>query len=184
MPAQLHPTDEEVATLRRLIETDCLQQGLVAEAMGWPKSRVERLVKRLGLRTQRTGPRSGPGHTNWKGGRIIDKDGYALLWTPGHPNARRHTHYVFEHRLVMEEVIGRALEPGEVVHHRNANRLDNRPENLRLFARNADHLRHELTGRVPNWTPEGKAKLLRLAEAKRRPRPLPDAPQKPSARRH
>lgn len=167
MPAKLSPTDAEVTTLRHLIEVECLQQRLVSDRMSWPIRRVERLVKRLGLQTQRTGPRSGPGHTNWKGGRIVDKDGYVLLWTPGHPNARKHTHYVFEHRLVMEEKLGRYLEPDEVVHHRNRDRQDNDPANLSLFASNAAHLRHELTGRVPKWTPEGMEKLRVLWESKR-----------------
>ena len=174
MPAKLDPTDEEVATLRRLIEVECLQQRRVAKTMSWPIRRVERLVKRLGLRTQRTGPRSGPGHTNWKGGCIVDKDGYVLVWSPGHPNARKHTHYVFEHRLVMEEKLGRYLDPDEVVHHRNRDKQDNDPANLSLFASNAAHLRHELAGRVPRWTPEGLEALRALWESKRSPRQVPD----------
>jgi len=95
----------------------------------------------------------------WRGGRTIDKHGYVLVKVPkDHPMATK-IGYVREHRLVMAEVLGRPLTRREVVHHRNGDRADNRPENLELFASNADHLRHELTGKCPQWTEDGKRRI-------------------------
>jgi hypothetical protein len=55
-----------------------------------------------------------------------------MIWAPEHPRTGNGS-YVFEHVLVMEEMLGRHLLPGENVHHRNGVRDDNRPENLELW---------------------------------------------------
>lgn len=66
----------------------------------------------------------------WKGGRIIN-GGYILVYYPEHPN--KISRYIFEHRLVMEKHLGRYLDDGEVVHHKNGDKQDNRIENLQIM---------------------------------------------------
>jgi len=59
--------------------------------------------------------------------------GYIKLYKPDHPNATKYG-MIMEHRLVMEEIIGRHLYKHETVHHKNGNRKDNRPKNLELWS--------------------------------------------------
>lgn len=55
------------------------------------------------------------------------------MYWPEHPNAYGRG-YVKQHTLVMSQVIGRPLLPGESVHHINGLRSDNRIENLELWS--------------------------------------------------
>lgn len=112
-------------------------------------------------------PYSLPGKMNgaWKGGKYLVK-GYWMIWSPDHPNATKDGR-VAEHRLVMEHHIGRYLTREEVVHHINGNRTDNRIENLVLFSSNAEHLRAELSGKIPNWTEDGLRRILKSNRQKR-----------------
>jgi len=52
-----------------------------------------------------------------------------------------------EHRIVAEQMLGRPLRPGEVVHHIDGNKRNNAPENLMVFASQAEHaLWHKKAG--------------------------------------
>lgn len=82
---------------------------------------------------------------SWRGGRKTRKDGYVLVVAPeGHPypsDRYGHTAYILEHRHVMEQHIGRFLEPQEVVHHIDRNPRNNAIENLVLYKNQSEHIR-------------------------------------------
>ena len=70
---------------------------------------------------------------NWKGGicRTIGIDGYVRI----HKNINGKKHLYQEHRIIMENNIGRKLKKYENVHHINGIRSDNRIENLEIWNR-------------------------------------------------
>ena len=69
----------------------------------------------------------------WNVERIVSKGLYNYAVVQEHPNATEHG-YVLEHRIAMENFLGRLLNANEVVHHENGDTKDNRLENLRLMS--------------------------------------------------
>ncbi len=89
---------------------------------------------------------SGEKHPNWKGGRYLRR-GYILKKTTGHPFCNV-SGYVYEHRLMVEEVLGRFLTKKEVVHHIDGNKQNNSLQNLILFSSHSLHIKWERNSEV------------------------------------
>ena len=81
-------------------------------------------------------------------GSIIKANGYRYIWAPGHPLAHA-DNYVGEHRLVLYDA-GRLPDPAMEVHHRNHDKLDNRPENLVAMSPGAHRRDHAENDGVTN----------------------------------
>lgn len=154
--------DWPVEQMRTWYEVERKTVAEIGLLLGYSSKVVNKACKRLGFQMRRRGPKSGPEHPGWKGGRIVDKAGYILVHSPDHPHSNSGG-YVREHRLVCEQILGRPLLPTEVVHHKNDDPADNRPENLQVYDSNADHLRETLAGKCPEWSEEGRARLLDAA---------------------
>ncbi len=77
-----------------------------------------------------------------QGNGYINKKGYRLVYKSNHPHSSSKD-YILEHRLVMEQSIGRYLKFEERIHHMNGIKDDNRIENLILFSNVSEHNKYE-----------------------------------------
>lgn len=107
----------------------------IAKELGTTRTVISRRFEKFGIKkhdpiSAKTIFGSAENNGNWNGGRKI-QNGYRMVRYPSHPKAIQG--YVYEHRLVMEQHIGRYLGKGEIVHHKNRNKQDNRLENLEIL---------------------------------------------------
>jgi hypothetical protein len=162
MPKRAHHELGNAEWLKARI-TEGLSQPTIAAQAGVTPGLVAYYVKKHGLQTgleksartkaaiARKYPngRKGPLAGNWQGGRMSTTGrkpgGYVRLYMPDHPQASGG--YVYEHRWVMEQKIGRPVLPTEVVDHIDRNRSNNHPDNLRLHTTRAAHVKDHFAAR-------------------------------------
>lgn len=99
-------------------------------------STCERPILRRYIQRTKTGKhfcnRACHRQSQWKHG--LNAGGYRV--------ARVNGRQVYEHRLIMEQILGRDLKSTEHVHHRNEVKSDNRQENLVVLTESAHHRSH------------------------------------------
>ena len=125
---------------------------------------VDRLPDGRGKHAQHP---SGSGHPRWNADRMVDSLGYVLLRVGReHPLADLNG-YAREHDVVVVAAMGRPLRSGEVVHHKNGDRQDNRIENLSILLRGQhNHIHNQDQGRDAEGRFIGKKKAGRLLDGR------------------
>lgn len=116
----------------------------IAQRFGISVEPVKRTLKEANVPRRKAAPRPGvfDGANNpaWRGGRYVREDGYVIVWTP--------EGYKLEHRVIMEQELGRPLDDAEIVHHIDRNPSNNDPSNLEVIENQTDHvLLHGLENR-------------------------------------
>lgn len=103
--------------------------------------------------------RTGPANPLWRGHERIS-NGYVFVYAPGHHRATISSGtYTKRCYLIAEKILGRLLQPGEEVHHKNGDKTDDRPGNLEVLTK-SEHMRHHLSQRpVRRGERASKAKL-------------------------
>lgn len=87
---------------------------------------------------------------NFHKGHIITHNGYKMVKAPkGHKRADCKG-YIREHRLAMEQHIGRMLNKDEIVHHKDGDKLNNSIENLEIMTL-SDHAAHHANCGDTGW---------------------------------
>lgn len=89
----------------------------------------------------------GSNNPNWRGGRSVASNGYVFVRVGQAHHLADVRGYAYEHRVVAEQKIGRAIAPGEHVHHIDGNKTNNDPANLEVLTVAEHRLEHRTSGK-------------------------------------
>ena len=116
---KLLPPDRE--TLLR--EYEGMSASALAKRYGVTRTTLLKWLDIFGIPARR---KQSKGKRGESAERLVDTDGYVLVWRPDHPDARKGG-YVLESRIVMAEVLGRPLLRTENVRYRDGDKQNNDP---------------------------------------------------------
>lgn len=82
--------------------------------------------------------------------RIISGDGRWMIRKPDNYRGKAYIgdRYIYEHRYIIEQELGRLLKSDEIVHHIDGNKLNNDRKNLELKNKIEHDRQHSTTGKT------------------------------------
>jgi len=101
------------------------------------KGKIRTIIMKEHYRQSRLGSKN----PMYKNGKFKVKSGHILVLKPKHPFANVNGR-VFEHRLIVEEYLGRYLKPFEQVHHIDGDSSNNVIDNLFLTTKKGNSIAH------------------------------------------
>ena len=135
--------------IRHLYVDRQLSSSQVGEVVGCYHSAVIKALKKMGVPRREPGPALSLANATKPRGKGLDEHGYKRRSIGGKK--------IRGHRAIAEQILGRGLLVGEVVHHCNEIKSDNRPENLWVFPSKSSHARFHQSGIIdPNTIFLGK----------------------------
>lgn len=137
--------DEILSNKKKIYELywqDKMGQHEIAKLFGFGNSVFKKYAKELGISGVKSASRmTGKKNPNWKGGiYYCRKNGTTITIAP--------KTYKFEHVMIAEKALGRYLRKGEVVHHINGNKYDNKNDNLLICTNSYHSALHAKMGRL------------------------------------
>lgn len=131
--------DHALLAKMQAMRADGAELAEIAEATGKSTSTVSRWLRNGCERRQN----AAQGKSRQRGKPYLKAHGYVCLTINGRA--------VYQHVHVAEMALGRSLRPGEVVHHINRNRSDNRPANLLVCSDQYHRELHARMSKHPYW---------------------------------
>jgi hypothetical protein len=126
-------------TLKRwtAVEDDTIRAAWMTRKLGDVARELGRRDSEVSTRARVIGVREAGRRWRSHGGQLASERGRAVRCynqrSSGLPQR------VMEHRAVAEEMLGRQLKPGEIVHHINCDKTNNDPGNLHVLPGRAEH---------------------------------------------
>lgn len=118
------------------------------EFIGYPgKPKGKRTFCGNDCRLEWLGKKNLTSRVNQKGGLTLEERNKIRESRLGKGEGKSYPKYFgrHEHRIVAELKLGRPLKPGEIVHHIDGDKRNNRPENLLILKNQSEHIKLHLT---------------------------------------